>query len=121
MSYRWHFFDPATDEAWDITINPNQMSSPFEQKNVETLWEATRTAGRTAREWTFGGIIRGKAMYDELVRWFDKPGLIQLRDHFQRTWEVMLVELDEKELRPGATESWKFTYTARVYVTRRVS
>ena len=121
MSYRWHFYDPATDEEWDISINPNEMSSPYAEKATESLREATRITDYRPKEWTFGGVIRGQEMYDELVRWFNKPGLIHLRDHFQRTWEVLLTQLDEKEQRPSANEPWKFTYTAKTYVTRQIS
>jgi hypothetical protein len=124
-NYRWTFTDPVLNETWQMPVNPRQMTTPHPSKALETLGTAgiplTRRTGRSPVEWTFNGVIRGQAMYEELRRWSNKPNFLLVRDHFQRTWEVMFIELNITEQRPSAKETWRATYQARTFLTRRVS
>lgn len=81
----------------------------------------TRRVANVPREWSFGGVIRGEAMHTEMHRWFTKAGFVHVRDHLSRTWEVMLVELQDSEQRPTPRQAWRFTYNVRCYVNRRVN
>jgi hypothetical protein len=130
---RWRFTDPVTSYIWTVPINPNQMSSPYPSKQRQTLPATPNTAYTdgsgiltlqapvTPFEWTFGGAIRTEEHHDELRAWSQVPNPILIRDHFSRTWKVVITQFDATDRRPTMRTPWRMTYTMRSLMFGRVS
>lgn len=117
---RWTFTVVATGETVTLPYNPNAMTSPFLQQAttrspispIDGLVRATRTKA-AAKEWTFGGFIRSKAHHDLLRYWAAKKGLIDVTDHFGRSFRVRFVACDVDEKKPTKAKPWRLNYTMR--------
>ena len=125
-NYRWLFEDPVASTSYRVPINPNKMSSPFPEKDLDTL---TNVYGRirtlwqnsnAVHEWTFSGVIRDIDHHDALVEWGKKQNLINITDHLGRTFQVLPQRVDITEKRPSARIPDKFDYTFTVLVLKEL-
>lgn len=122
MTQRWVFFDAVANETWTVPINPNSMT-PVDRTKPRNLrhshgWakdQRVRTfVGKPpAIEWGFGGVIRTKAHYDELVRWTEKTNAITITDHIDRVFLVYLTQFDPTDRKPTPRVPWRLTYTVK--------
>jgi hypothetical protein len=128
MTTRWRLHDPVTDETWIMPINPNTMTSPHPQKSLATAYGTRRGTDRIRTfmtpeaivSWEWGGVIRSKEHYDELVRWSRKPGEVHVTDHFGRTWVVVFEKVVPTDRVPTANVPWRLRYTMRSMILREV-
>jgi hypothetical protein len=126
---RWTLTDPATSEVWQMPINPDQMTSPHPMRNLTTAYGVYKALAmpRTfeqkpqAARWEWQGVIRSEDHYDTYVHWAKKPGLVRVHDHLNRTWEVMIESFEPDESRPSARTDWRYRYTVKCLIIRRIS
>lgn len=118
---RWTFYDGVT--TYSHQINPNKMSSPLRPRTVQPLATGPDGAARSLRapeppaEWTFSGIIRSEAQYDDLLLWSQKAGTVTITDHLGRAFQVLMLEFKPDEKRPTRNNAWHFDYQMTVLVT----
>ena len=123
---RWTFQDST--ETYTMEKNPNRMTSPFPQRNVQAM--GTTAVGGQPRlyegsiapyEWTFGGDIMSAVQYEALRRWvYDKKGLVRVSDHFGRVFNVILTNFDATPKR-GVGKYWRHEYTIKCLVMKAPS
>lgn len=124
---RWRFFDPYDPDPrtniYTFTFNPNEMSSPFPQRNV-TAETTTAVDGQTlffegnARptEWSFAGDILDAAHYEALRSWvYDRRRRIYIYDHFGREIQCVLTAFTPTPKR-SVCRYWRHTYEIRAFV-----
>lgn len=114
---RWVFFDPSDSSSYTVPVNPNQMTSPFPDKNTELGVQSPVTGQyRISRlptmpvEWSFGGRIYDAAHHDALLEWSKRPNLIEVTDHLGRTFSVLLKEFAPTERYPTALNYDRYEY-----------
>jgi hypothetical protein len=117
---RWKLTDPVTTDVFTFENNPNVMSSMFADRQTITGPSNPRFGGIRAirrlqapTEFSFGGIFRTQTQYEALVEWCAKEYAVELSDHFDRSWSVLLNAFDPEEQRPSQRVSWKGTYRVR--------
>lgn len=133
---KWRFDDPTTADSYTFAINPNVMTTPHQLDSLEpgarsavVPMESNVRAGvarvlqgkRQPLEWSFSGVIREKAQYNAFYQWSRKRTRIQVTDHFGRTWEIRITEFQATEARPSARLKFKFDYTIKAILFRRVA
>lgn len=126
---RWTLTDPATSETWEMPINPDTATSPHAPKSIKTAYGIRSGEDRvrsfkgvaSAKSWEWSGVIRTEAHYETYVTWAAKPGEIHVTDHLGRTWEVFIEAFVPEERKPTKTTPWRYRYTVRALVMRRVS
>lgn len=125
---RWHYYDPKTGENWTVPINPNEMTSPWSERNYIVKATTAGPAGgvpvvfegvRQPRQWTFSGTTLDLAHHDELLRWAMKPNKVFITDHFGRTFAVMLDHFDAIP-KQRASHMQRHTYTMRATIFYKV-
>lgn len=122
MVLRWVFDDTASSDIWTVPINPNKMTDPEARDRA-----FSHIAGRTfedpgtAVEWEFEGVIQTQAHHDELERWAKKSTPVEITDHLGRTWQVLLKSFKPEERRPTMRKPWRFTYSMKSLILRRVA
>lgn len=129
MNIRWKLTDPSTGDEWTMPINPDAMTSPSGTRNLTTGFgiRAPLTMARTFEQaptiarWQWEGVIRSEAHYEAYVEWAKKPGLVRVLDHLDRTWEVILESFEPDERRPSGRTDWRFRYTVKCLIIRRIS
>lgn len=125
---RWVFRDTASDERYQVPINPNQMTDPLARQRVfayvsydrNNRFRSFETPANIV-EWSFSGVIYRKQHHDALLAWSKKEANVQITDHLSRTWEVIFKSFDPVERRPTPLKPWRFTYTMTAMVLRKVS
>lgn len=132
MTIRWNFLDTVTDETWTVPINPNTMTDPlgvtreFQFGAAHGQVDGGGGRPRTLEgkpqivDWSFGGVIYTKAHYDKLNYWAQKTTAVRIKDHLGRTFEVAMKSFEPVDRRPTPAKPWRFTYTMRALVLRRV-
>lgn len=117
---RWTLTDGSG--TWTFPINPNQMASPFAQKQLTTSpgtgGVLTERAAAAPFEWTFGGHSRGKAMHDDLLDWAGRRHEIVVTDHMARSFTILPIRVDFTDRR-SAIEPWRFIYEMRGLMTQQ--
>jgi len=127
MSSRWTMHDPVANTTYTFDRNPREMTTPHLPQSTTPMGTTIDGLTRAARsqatpiEWTFTGDLRTKEQHDALKTWAEKQNRIQVKDHFDRVWEVMPIQFDATELRPRATVPWRYSYRMRTMLYRRVS
>lgn len=113
-----------------MPINPDQMSSPHQARQLQTSYGGTRSSvdrfssfetPMDAKEWSWSGVIRTKEHYDKLEEWAKKSGKVRVTDHLGRTFEVFIQSFDPEDRKPNANVSWRLRYTMTALLLRRVS
>ena len=125
---KWTFTDHATGDVYTFRVNPNQMSSPFPVRNIQS--QATTAlngqpilyeAAAPPREWTFGGAILTGVQYEELRSWaVDRKGWITVTDHYGRRLTGVFTQFDPSPRR-GVGRYWYHDYTIHMLLTGSVS
>ena len=126
---RWTFTDLTTDpdEVYVFERNPREMTTPYNPRNTQALVTPVDGRARAVRgrprpgEWSFTGDIRTQSFHDALLTWVKKDHRIQVTDHLDRVWEVLLLQFDTIEQRPRQITPWRLTYTIKALVYRRVA
>lgn len=129
---RWTLTDPTTNEVWEMPINPDKMTSPFRIRSLKTrvavrinavVADTSHTieAKPAPVDWEWQGVIRSEAHYEAYVDWAERPGLVRVHDHLDRTWEVMIESFVPEERRPSARTDWRFRYTVKCLILRRIA
>ena len=127
--HRWSFFDPTSGQTYVFEQNPNRMSSPFPNRNINAQ-TTTALGGRTffiegntsPVEWTFGGSIRTKQFYETLRSWvYNDQGTplrrrIVITDHFGRKINAVLLSFDPQPKR-AVNVYWRHDYEIKALVT----
>lgn len=128
MTVRWTFTDLTTSEVWQLTYNPNTMTSPHAMRNTLTSQRSpidghVRALRQqpTPKDWSFGGVIRSEEHYETLLEWVDRGHLVHLADHLGRVFLIRLIQFIPAERRPMLNVPWRFTYEMKAVVYRRVS
>lgn len=124
---RWVLVDVHTDETWTMPINPDQMSSPLQDRSIATSYGTQAGPDRVrsfvtptaAKEWTWGGVIRTKAHYDQLAYWARKSRKVRVTDHLGRTFEVLMQAFAPVDRRPTGQTPWRLRYEMTTLVLRR--
>lgn len=125
----WTLYDPATLETWVMPINPDEMTSPYHVKQIRTAYGIKSGLDRLRgfmtppqpKEWQWSGVIRTQAHYEAYEEWAAKGGEIHVTDHLGRTWEVFIQAFEPEERKPTANVPWRYRYTVRCLLMRRVS
>lgn len=119
---RWVFTDAVADEAWVVPINPDSMT-PFDvvkprpmrhgngfrrDRRIRTFVEKP-----TTMEWSFGGVIRTEAHYNEMLRWVKKTNDVTIVDHTGQTFRVYLTDFEPEDRKPTRRTSWRLRYTVK--------
>ena len=121
---RWRFTDPKTSATYVVPLNPNSMSDPpmrprstQAQASSVNAADLVITRGPSALgEWKFSGVIRTSDHHDDLIEWFQKDYVIQVRDHFSRTFSIKMLRFEVVERRPTRLNADRYTYTATALV-----
>lgn len=129
MTNRWVLTEVSTGATWTMPINPDQMSSPHQDRAINTAFGTRKGHDRLrtfvtpspAKEWSWGGVIRTKAHYDALEEWAKKPGKVRVTDHLGRTFEVMIQAFQPEDRDPTARVTWRLRYQMSTLLLRRVS
>ena len=116
---RWLLTDPVAVTTYTFEVNPNQMSSVFADR--QTMSGPSVVAGsirlirqvEQPKEFSFSGNYRSQAQYDQLLLWCQKGYAVELSDHFDRDWSVILLAFDVDEKKPSQRVEWKGTYRVR--------
>lgn len=119
---KWVFQDPATAETYHFEINPNQMTSPFAQRQI-TYQATTAIDGqklayegqRPAAQWSFQGTLKTKNQYDAFIHWSNKPKRIWITDHFNRAWLCYITHFNPTPVR-DTSSYWTHTYQMDVLI-----
>jgi hypothetical protein len=126
---RWVLTHVGTGATWTMPINPNTMSSPHQDRSIQTSYGTRAGTERLrgfvtpteAKEWTFGGVIRTKEHYDTLEAWAKLSGHVRITDHLGRTFEVLISEFTPEDRRPSKNVAWRMTYQMKTLLLRRVA
>lgn len=129
MTKRWIFTEVDTGQTYTVPINPDSMSSPFLDRQmanasgVRAGYDRLRTIELPpeAKEWTFGGVIRTKQHHDDLRTWSKKPGLVNVTDHLDRTFQVVFVSFEPTDRSPTPNVPWRLRYVMTALVLRRIA
>lgn len=127
---RWLLIDNGNaGEYWSMTINPDQMAAPPFERALTRAYssrygqERLRTFQIPARaqDWTWSGHILTKEHYENLLKWSKKPGMVVVRDHLGRSFQVLMGDLTVTEPAGRAPDNWKMRYTMNVKYLRRIA
>lgn len=126
---RWILTDVGTGESVRVPINPREMSSPTQARNMQYAWGAAPGAvmrsidvgGDQTTEWTWTGVLLTKSHYDLLLAWTKRLATVQITDHLGRTFETIIQKFDPVERLPTAQREWRADYTMTCLLLRRVS
>jgi hypothetical protein len=120
----WKLTDPLTSSTYDFPVNPNEMTSPFPERNI-TAHGTTSPNGqplffegaRTPVQWSFSGNCPTAAQYEALRAWvYDRTGRrVILVDHFGRQLVCILRNFDAKPRR-DKNRYWHHTYQITAHV-----
>lgn len=132
---RWIFRDISDGESVVLPLNPNKMSSPTFQRNMEFAW-GTRAneswSGGISRiraidngqgqptTWTFEGVILKESHYNLLLAWTKRLQVLHMTDHLSRTFEVIIQRFDPIERLPSATNAWRVDYSMSCLLLREI-
>lgn len=135
---RWRFRDPALEGVWlpseeqwkyewTVPINPNEMSSPFGEKNV-SVRVTSAVDGRALLfegqapppNWTFGGAILDASHHERLLFWSEKRNRVIIRDHFGREIVCYILSFEATPKR-SAGRYWRHDYTVTALVLKKPS
>lgn len=123
----WKLYDPVANETVVFPNNPREMGSPHPQKTISFGGRAARgTIAGSANpaeptKWSFSGKSRDQGFYNALVSFRNKENPIQVTDHLDRTWEMVITGIGINEARPSALHATRFTYTVEGFITARIS
>lgn len=120
----WVLEDPMTGGigAYEFPINPNQMTSPFPEKQLrvehpiypgsqDIIWE-----GRPDPvQWTVQGTVRTQAFYETLQTYQELQRRIYVIDHMQRGWICSFESLEYTKFGSPA-DLWAYTYSAKFLI-----
>jgi len=122
---RWELRDSSGD-VYVFVPNPNQMTSPFPNRNV-TMQSTTAVDGKVLLfegtsqpvQWTFGGDIQDHEQYEALRQWvYDRVGRrVRVYDHFGRRITCVLTRFDPTPVR-SVGKYWRHTYEITAIVTK---
>lgn len=126
---RWVFTEVDTGATYTVPINPDSMSSPYHERQMQTSYGSRAGGNRlrttelppAAKEWEFGGAIRTKAHHDALAEWADKSGLVNVTDHLGRTFQVIFQAFEATDRSPTPSTPWRLRYTMSALVLRRLA
>lgn len=118
---RWQFYDPVEDETWTMPINPDSMTSPLRVRARSALHahggELVVSDGDPgAHAWDFGGVIRTKAHHDALIDWATRDRAIDVTDHLERTFRVVVTACEIADRRPTPRTQWRLRYVMRTLI-----
>lgn len=116
---RWVFLDTVTTETYTVPMNPKAMTSPFlshattpgTRSPVDLRFYGTRRAIRPAKEWQFSGLVRTQGHHDALVYWASKTNLLNITDHYGRTFAVRIRSIDMQDRKANRQVPWRLQYT----------
>lgn len=129
---RWKFLDTETNQSIVLPLNPNEMSSPFPRRELNFAWTAHADQGigrprifqqtsNTPVEWSFSGVILVKTHYDLLLEWTKRLHVVRVTDHLERTFEMIIQNLDVRERqRTAAAKEWRADYTMVCMILKEV-
>ena len=122
------FTDPTDGSTYVFPQNPNKMTSPYVQHSTTMMpYSPVDNRTRTWRtpqkpyEWQFAGNIRHKDFYDALVAWYVKNRRLHVTDHFGRTWDVQIVNVELTPQRCSRTVPWRYSYTVKTLMYGRLA
>lgn len=125
----WTFKDTTTDEVWAMPINPDSMTSPERQRNLQFGIAGrffpdrivTYATPSDATEWSFGGVIRTQAHHDALMDWASRRVPVEVSDHLGRTYRVVITKFDVTDRKPTKSVSWRLRYQINTRIVRRIT
>lgn len=135
---RWRFHDSRDNDSWEMPMNPKEMSSPHAPRTFKYAHGVRSGIKRmrvfeTPHEpilWEFSGVTYTKQHYDKLLSWTKKDHPVEITDHLDRTFRVIMQDFipeDRRNGRPPKSSSlsddqrWRNTYTIKALILRRVS
>lgn len=129
MTQRWLLNDPAAPLSVYVPINPNKMEAPARPRNMQwawgTAWGQDRMRGidqpGPATQWTFSGLLLTKAHYDLLLDWSGKLTRLNITDHLERTFEVVIQKFDPVERLPTRQRAWRADYTMTCLLLKEIT
>lgn len=112
-----------------VPINPREMTTPTEPRNMSWAWGAAPGAAMRGvdlgsdqpAQWSFTGVLLTKAHYDLLSAWTRGLATVQITDHLNRTFETIIQRFDPIERLPTASREWRADYTMTCLLLRRVA
>lgn len=135
---RWRFHDSHDGDSWEMPMNPKEMTSPHAGREFKYA-HGVRGGIRRMRVfesphqpvlWEFSGVTYTKQHYEKLLAWTKKDHPVEITDHLDRTFRVVMqdfVPADRRNGRPPKSFSldddqrWRNTYTIKALILRRVS
>lgn len=126
---RWTFYDPAEDDLYTFTINPDSMEDPLKEKKLQFGFGVGAEYGRystleeprEAKAWQFGGVIRSKEQHDILESWYLRDGIVNVTDHLKRTFECIIEDFQVEERKPTKAVNWRLRYTMKTLLLRQLT
>lgn len=110
---RWTLTDKGTGETWLMPANPNTMSALPRQRSLSvTPGGRIFQTSTPAQQIQWGGVILNAAHYQSLESWSRRPGVIVVKDHLQRSFEILIESFrpDPKSgRRPGRRQPYTMT------------
>lgn len=130
MTVRWTFDDPTVPESFTVPINPNEMGSPHQVRDIAMAAGSLGGLNRirivdkvpqVPKEWAFGGVIRTKEHHDELLRWTKKKHPIHVSDHLGRTFEVIIKNFEPVDRTPTPNVPWRLRFTLTTFLLKEIT
>lgn len=119
MVQRWRFIDGL--DTYTVPINPNEMTSPFPEKNIQVQTTVSSNGQPVVYEgatkptqWQFSGVILGEQHLTDLLAWSQKKRRIVINDHFGRSLDVYITAFKPTPKR--SSRYWKHEYTVNALV-----
>lgn len=122
---RWTFYCPGTGESYTVPRNPDDMTSPFPERNITTK-HTTAVNGQVlliegapqVANWQFSGTVADARHYEQLRHWVnDINQRVQITDHYGRVIECVLVSFAPKPRR-DIRRLWSHTYEIKAIVIK---
>lgn len=119
---RWTFYDPGTDETWQVPLNPSDGGSPGYKRNF-TYQNTSAPDGKTLvfegradpQTLEFSGTLLTEAHLATFVEWWEKRNQILITDDLFRQFWVVIEEFSPKRKR-AIHYPWRHEYTVKATI-----
>lgn len=114
---RWKLTDLDTDEFVILPLNPNEMSTPTQGREITYGWTpGGRMAGidrgaSVPTSWTWSGVILTQEHYDLLLEWSQRGSMLRVDDHLGRSFGIIIEKYEPIEKQRTQNREWHSHYT----------
>jgi hypothetical protein len=122
---RWVFTDAVTGDTYTVPRNPDNMTSPFPERNVQSKFTTAITGqvlltegAPVISQWQFSGKVADARHYEQLRHWVnDVNHRVVITDHYGRDILCVLTKFDARPKR-DMHRLWSHEYTVTALVLK---